>query len=191
MAMNRPQIGIRHLFFAVLLTAIATSFIVLYIKRHQLEERAQSVAAFAARTDAEGWKLHVLRGLSVNSQSQRDAIQTLLTHWDTLEYRGGLWPNVDGRKLNTFLFTNAYPDGATVSVVVLMQDSKAVDAVAYVSNPETEQHACWEDIDDAEQYEFTILIYSPNAFQRVTKRLKWRLDSNGFANQKMTDRTRR
>ena len=181
----------RHLFVAVLLIAIATSFVVLNIQRRQLNEHAQSVAAFAAQTDSTGWKFKVLRGLSVESDHQRDAMQTLLTHWDELLFRNnGIWPEIDGRKLNTMLFTDAYPGGATVTVLVLMDwdENKAVDAVSFVSDPKTEQHSIRENIDENGQYGLELLAYPPNAYQLGRKRLKWTLGANGFLEQPTTDR---
>lgn len=194
MPFKRLQIGMRHLFIGVFLTAIASSFVTLQIERSKLNKRAQSVAAFAAQTISTDWKFKVLRALSVESDRQRDAIQTLLTHWDKLEFRNiGLWPVSDGKKLNSMLFTDAYPDGATVTVRVLMDwdENLAVDALSFVSDPKAEQHATHEDIDDNGNYELELLTYRPNSNQLVTKRLSWTLGANGFVKQPTTDRTKR
>jgi hypothetical protein len=195
MATKRFQIGIRQLFIAILLTAIATSFVALNIERSRLDDRAQTLGVFAAQTQSADWKFQVLRGLSVESDHQRDAIQTLLTHWDNLEFRNvGLWPVVDERKkLNTMLFTDAYPDGATVTVLVLMDwdKNKAVDAVSFVSDPETERHSTFQNIDDNGQYELELRTCAPNSNQIVTKRLNWTLRTNGFTQHQTIDRTKR
>lgn len=176
------------------MTAIATSFVTLHIERSKLNKRAQSVAAFAAQTNSSDWKFKVLRGLSVESDRQRDAIQTLLTHWDELKFRNiGLWPVIDGKKLNSMLFTDAYPDGATITVRVLMDwdENQAVDALSFVSDPKIEHHTTHEDIDDNGHYELELLTYPRNSNQLVIKQLNWTLTANGFVKQPTTDRTKR
>ncbi len=167
----------------VLLAAIVSSFVTLQIQRVQLNQRQQAVIAHAKQVDSDDWKFRVLRGLSVESDRQRDVIQTLLTFWSELNLRkGGSWLRMDGRKLNTMIFTNTHKmDGATVSVLVLMDwdNGKAVDALSFVSDSKTEQHSCSEILDADDQLQIELLTYPPNDFMSVRNRTKWTLGTSG------------
>ena len=191
--MKRIQIGMRHLFLAVLLTAIVTSFISLNVEKSKLHKRGLAVDAHASRTNSEDQKFKVLRGLSVELDHQRDAIQTLLTYWDRLQYRYGLWPELDERKLNTMIFSDAHPRGATVTVVVLMDwdENKAFDAVSFTSDPNTEQHIFDENFDDQDRYYLELWTHPPSADQLMTKRKKWTLGPDGLIEQPTEDRAKR
>lgn len=190
----RLQFGIRHLLLAVLLTAIATSFLVLRLERKKLDAHARAVESFARSIDSDWQLLHVLKGLSVEPESQRKAIQTLLDHWDEMKYRSSYWPQMDNRRLHTCLFSNAYPDGATASVVVLMNEDEAVDAISYVSDAKREEHSCWEDIGPNNiGYSCGIITYPPGKYRAVLTRQDWTLNSQGLvkSTEQKLDRTKR
>ena len=174
----------RHLFLAILLAAIVSSFVTLQIQRVQLNQRQQAVMAHAKQVDSDDWKFRVLRGLSVESIRQREAIQTLLNHWNELNRRNdGSWPRIDGRKLNMMIYTNTHKiDGATVTVLVLMdwENGKAVDALSFVSDSRTEQHTCREKLDENDRLQIELLTYPPNDLMSVRNRMNWTLGTTGL-----------
>jgi hypothetical protein len=94
------------------------------------------------------------------------------------------------------LFTDKFPDGATVTVLVLMDWDKgqAVDAVSFVSDPDTENHSTYQNIDgvdDQGQYELELRTYPPNSSQLVTKRRNWTLGTSGFIERQTADTNKR
>lgn len=190
--MKRFQIGVRHLCIAILLTSIVSSFVALHFQRVHLKKREQTVLARSQRVDSADWQFKTLRGLSMESDRQRKAIQTLLTYWDELKFRnGGSRPKINGRELNTMIFCNSgRVDGATVTVLVLMDwdQNRAIDALSFVSDPKTEQHTCSERT--GEQYQIELTTYPPNDYMSVRTKLIWTLSSSGQFEQQIADVTK-
>ncbi len=192
--MKWRQISTRHIFLAILFAALASSFVALHRQRVQLSQRQQAVIAHANQVDSDDLKFKVLRGLSVESERQREAMQTLLNNWNELNWRrDGLWPIVDGRKLNSMIFTNSQKmDGTTITVLVLMdwENNKAVDALSFVSDSKTEQHSCSERFDELDQYQVELLTYPLDDFSSVRNRAQWTLGTSCILEPHANDRTK-
>lgn len=182
---RRFQFGMRFLLFLMILAAMVASFLSIQSKTKALRSKSEQVEAWARSFQSDDVMFRTLRAMDVDSENERLAIRSMLSHWDHLEYKGAdsLWPDIGGRRLHAAVFhadSSAVADVPNTTVVVLIDGEDPVDALCYSSDAESETHSLTSAIDDSGAYVLSIYKRSPPSATSPTEVLSWTATEDGF-----------